>query len=228
MAEPAYKKFHVSFQTSKVYIHSTETFNKYLENTGFISSNYQYSHFYNSLNNDVNVNLLRNICVSYSIDSTFEFGLSLTSLSEPKLVFEKDDYIQNIHKYYQVVTYLNSNGFFIAANYKPAFAFIPDWLTINIGGGLGITSVDFGLSTKIDSAYVNIHNKSIEISKNYISIEINSALYFNIYSGLNLGLIYDYCYIPSEKIEDIPEFGIPSQDIDFGNRSLGLILRFNF
>jgi len=213
--------FHINIDMSQVFTRISS-----------LGENYQDNIYNNYSNNDVHsFNLLRKISLTYMFFENLELGGTICWFGEPNLNYY-NYYSQDYYSYKTVKideTY-KAVGYFLIANYYPMNKVLPPNIEFSLGGGLGISYINFSDHFSSDEYSYPTTNTTIEnynnISENKISLIFMSRMNFHIFSAFYLSLQGDYVLVTGKKVPSVPDLSLNERN--FGNLSIGLGLGLNF
>jgi hypothetical protein len=223
--EYAPKKINISVQAGYVFTRVSSRYTTLFKHAGYYPTSYTYlSDDYSEGATDFN--LLRKLQLTLTAPSTNEFGIAVYWPGEPLVRGSKYDW----GPYSEIEQALFTTAYYAVMVLKPPRFQKSKRISLNLGIGLGMAQVDFRIRTRLETwtpTYEVIRNQ-YNISKRLFSSVIFAEL--NIYprGGVSLGLIADYVYIPSLQAPEIPEAGIPAQELRLGNASIGFSLGLHF
>jgi hypothetical protein len=94
-----------------------------------------------------------------------------------------------------------------------------------LGLALGLATIDFEINY---GDYIKRYDDfSYKKDKTYSQVIFTEFL-FKPMHGISLGFTADYSWSPAQTIPEIPHTSIKSKKINFGNSSIGFLMRLNF
>ena len=223
--EYALKKINISAQTGYVFTRVSSHYNNLFQDAGYETRNSSYL-FGEYMEGATDLNLMRKLQFTLTAPSNNEFGIAVYWPGEPSAT----GYIYDWDQTSEVEQVLFTTAYYGVVVLKPPRFQKSKRISLNLGIGLGMAQVDFRIRTHVETwtpTYEVIRNQ-YNISKRLFSSVIFAELNFYLRDALSLGLIADYVYIPSLQAPEIPEAGIPAQDLRLGNASVGLSLGLHF
>ena len=204
------RNWHFAVQSAWVFPRIKSIFDEDLKELGH--NFYDYYYPYKS-----KFNLLRKIQLTYSIDQNFEVGAAVIWQGE-----------RNFNTYYEnsYITFLNDiTGYYAVGIYNLLSHKQTKSINIKLGLALGYANINF--ETKYEN-YFEGYNFSYILNKSLYSQIIFTEFLVEPMHGISLGMAADYSWSPAQTIPEIPLTSIKSKKINFGNSSIGFLMRLNF
>ena len=220
----AQKKVHLRFQAGKVFTRVSDRYRNLL-----IDNDYHVSR-YGWLDNETweeasDINLLRKIQLTYSLNTFLEVGVASSWLGEPSIQGNKWGTGESSYVWQK----LSATGFYAVGVFKPFYKVMPKSISWEFGIGAGAAKVNFSLKARSTTwnptaEVTDEHN----ISETLFSGIVFTELTLYLYDALSLGLTADYAYVSEQQAPEIPFVGLPAQKLHFGNSSIGFSFGFHF
>jgi len=226
------KKFHFSVQGGSVFDQIADQAKSVLQDGGYGTGYTIWDYDYGEASD---LNLMRKVQLTYSLNPHVEVGAAFMLLGEPTVFRSKQEsylayypagkYYYTNYRHFDVQQSLSATGYYAVGIYKPFFDILPRGLSLNIGLGLGLVKTDFILKIRKEwqSAIMDFHMTRWQFSSLAFA-----ELYVYLSQMFSLGLNADYVSMPSFEAAGSLEAGIPPQKLRGGNASIGLCLGFHF
>lgn len=220
--ESTTKRFHVSLQASHVFFRASEQFQATLKKAGYGDPLYEPG----SDTQASAFNFLRSVRACFSLSPALKIGAAAYFVGQPSWVTFKWDTSAS----YDIFQKLSGAGYYATAEFGPLASKLPKGISWDVGAGLGAARIDFEFQTDVYASYPNYGYQRYDRSfrRWFASGVVFTTLGLDLTQSLMLGLTADYVWIPARDIKGIPEAQIPTQKIQFGNSSLGLVMRWHF
>jgi hypothetical protein len=218
------KKVHFKIQAGKIFTRVSDRYRNLLRDndyqvggSGWIDGE--------SWEEASNINLLRKVQLTYSLNAFLDVGIASIWLGEPSFQGNKWGDYESSYAWHK----LSSTGLYAVGVFKPLNKMMPKSISWEFGIGAGAAKVNFSLKARS-----NTWNPDTEISDEYnLSKTLISGIAFSelslyLYDAISLGLTADYAYIPEQQAPEMPVAGLPAQKLRFGNSSIGLTFGFHF
>ena len=171
------------------------------------------------------INLLRDIQVTYSLTKNVSAGFAYSLLGEPSSSFNK--FFENGDAV--IKQSLNVPAYHVLINYTVVSKIAPK-IDMTLGVGLGAAAVDFSLQG-LSRRYVYPNSVRVELAGGAKATKPSGRLTFElklpVADRYTVGLAADYVYVVPINVPGMPEFDLPAQTIRPGNISLGIRLGLN-
>ncbi|MFA6570817.1 MAG: hypothetical protein WCT77_06215, partial [Bacteroidota bacterium] len=174
---------------------------------------------------DENYNLFRSFQFTYSFLDYLEAGLNLSITGLPTKKYSFYTYAPNYLSEHLTLS-LQGIGLYAVGVLKPFQEEIPDWVYISVGGGPGMSKMNFSQSVSrgYDSTYeVNVQNK----------FQLSGILFAELglisEKKMSISLIADYIVFPEKlQIPEISEIGQKKKYFDMSSFTWGISFGFHF
>jgi hypothetical protein len=178
-------------------------------------------------------NLLRKAQVTYSFLPELEAGIAFVWFSEPPQSGSGyENLVNNDFRSYSGLQSFEATGRYLVALYNPLYHILDSRLTLKVGGGVGIASIDFARATTVwTSSQIgpgSQQSSSYTVSDNFLVGCLFGQLEFEFVDGFSLGLAVDRIFGPSSDAPAVPEANIPAQTLSFENTSVGFTISLHF
>ena len=214
-----YNKFHISIQGSHLY--------------GF-NLNDQFTDYYGSSNYS-SFNLVRKLQFTYSTSPQLELGVALMPFGSHTISSYGYTYLSpttNRNTYME--KNLKATGRYFVAQYKPFSNRLSERFALNIGGGVGLMSIDYRRDIS-GTTYDNSNSTSqyfgpfpYSDSRSAWSGLIYSEIAMRLYDGLTLGVILDRLIVEGVEDPAVPSIGYSSSSLNLGTWSFGITIGAHF
>jgi hypothetical protein len=222
--ESATPRFHIFLQAAHVFFRASEQSQATLKKAGYSDSLYGPGFW--SYDQASAFNLLRSVRACFSLSHDLKIGAAAYFVGEPDWGTGKWDTLAS----YNISQKLSGTGYYVTAEFGPLASKLPKGISWDAGAGLGAAQIAFEFQTDVYASYPNYGYQRSDRSfrRWFASGVIFTTLGLNLTQSLMLGLTADYVWIPTRDIKGIPEAQIPTQKIQFGNSSVGLVMRWHF
>ncbi|MBI5463601.1 MAG: hypothetical protein HY966_01450 [Ignavibacteriales bacterium] len=183
-----------------------------------------------------NFNILRRLQATYSIVPEVELGAGIVWFGQPeKMGSGYENLSNNQSRSWYSRQKFEANGKYVMVSYKPFVSVLDRQFSINVGGGLGIASVDYLRDITISTYdYTSTSGQSAPQYSSFAVVDgfpsgyLYGELQFNLDEHLSLALMADKVFTPSKESPPVPEAQIPQQALAFGNSSFGFSIGLHF
>lgn len=218
------KKVHFKIQAGKIFTRVSDRYRNLLKDQdyGIRESGWMDGESWEGASD---INLLRKVQLTYSLNAFLDVGIASTWLGEPSFQGNKWEDYESSYTWQK----LSATGVYGVGVFKPLHKVMPKSISWECGIGVGAAKVNFNLEARSIT-----WNPSSEITDEYIlSKTLLSGIAFTelslyLYDDISLGLTADYAYIHEQQAPAMPVAGLPAQKLRFGNSSIGLSFGFHF
>jgi hypothetical protein len=222
--DPDAHKIHFCVYSSYLYMLATTQHRSFFKKyTGIANDRYPYDSDQAS-----QINLIRRIQICYNLKPGLEIGPTLVFLGEPSFAGSRFESVNDNYFYYYLQEKLNSVGYYFSVSYHPFLSFQnKNNICWNMGLSLGVADFNYILETRFSSTSVAETMRQKNISKQTFSFLLSSELYFTRISTVAFGLQADFAFVPQQRINAVPEIGLPSRKLNFSNGGIGILIKIN-
>jgi hypothetical protein len=217
--EPSTPNLHFSVQGGHVY---SQVSKKFEDAIGGV--------YYGNVEEVGELNWLRKVQLTYSLQPDFELGVAAQWSSEPTISTNHYEnpapstYLSRIAR-----QSLSVVGYYGVCKYQPFYGTMPKQIEFVFGGGIGIVNIEYSrtVDTFTYSYYPSYNSTGSHVQDGVNDMTASAIVFgeFNLFlrESLSLGLSADYVYYPPKKVAANPAASLPEETI-LGNACIGFIV----